>query len=395
MMTQTILAVLFATGAQTTDRFEIRRMDGEPQLSVIQGILVDGTLTFADGEKQAGGTWYTLRREGVPYPAEMRAPHAELANGDRIQGTIASADGDAVLFRLALPGVEQIIRLPLSAIRVIWTTRQPASDPKWLQGSRKRDVIQTRSGDQILGAITSIDPSKNLLAYQVEGKDQSLNFTKLAAIAFNTELARVRKPKGLYYRLTMANGSRMSVLSITYDGKEWTAETLFKEKIRVPGPQVIAIDVEQGKVSWLADVTPAKYQSRVEGTEPTPLAVNRCVTGDFLRLRSAAGEETFDRGIGLQSECSVTYSLAEKYRRFEALAGLDAKSGVRGDAILVVLVDGKEQTLPLAGKLTLASGSIVVRVDLTQAKELTIVVKQGNGGTVQDHVNLVEARLVP
>lgn len=394
-MIHSLLAVLWATCGQTPERFEIRLMDGEPHLSVLHGISLDGTLSFAVGEKQAGGTWYSLRREGKPNPAEVRAAHVELANGDRIRGTVIEADGDAVRLRLAMPGTDQVIRLPFSAIRAIWTVRRPASDPKWLQDARKRDVIQTRSGDQILGAITSIDPGKNIVTYQVEGKDQQLDFTKLAAIGFNTELARVRKPKGPYYRLTLADGSRMSVLSITYDGKVWTAQTPFKETVQIPFGQMLAIDVEQGKASWLADVTPAKYQCQVEATESIPLAVNRCVTGEFLRLRTGTGEGTFDRGVGLQSECAVTYSLGGKYRRFEALAGLDAKSGVRGDAILVVLVDGKEQALPSGGKLTLAGGPIAVRVNLTQAKELTIVIKQGNGGTVQDHVNLVEARLVP
>ena len=394
-MIHSLLAVLWATCGQTPERFEIRRLDGEPRLSVIHGMSLDGTLTFAVGEKQAGGSWYSLRREGLPNPADPRAPHIELANGDRIRGTIVEADGDAVRLRLAMPRAEQIIRLPLSAIRAIWTIRRPASDPKWLQDARKRDVIQTRSGDRILGAITSIDPGKNVVTYQVQGKDQQLDLTKLAAIGFNTDLARVRNPKGPYYRLTLADGSRMSVLSIAYDGKVWSAQTPFKETVQIPGDQVLAIDVEQGKASWLTDVTPTKYQYQVQGTEPIPLAVNRCVTGEFLRLRTATGEGTFDRGIGLQSECSVTYSLGGKYRRFEALAGLDARSGVRGDAILVVLVDGKEQALLSGGKLTLAGGPIAVRVDLTQAKELTIAIKQGNGGTVQDHVNLVEARLVP
>lgn len=394
-MTQILLAGLFTTCGQTPERFEIRGLVGEPHISVLQGISRDGTLSFADGEKHAGDTWYSIRRESGAFLAEMRVPHVELSNGDRIRGTIVEADGDAVRFRLSFPGNEQIIRLPLSAIRVIWTIRPPTTDPKWLQGARKRDIIQTRSGDQILCAITSIDPGKNFVAYQVDGKDQRLNFTKLAAIAFNTELARVRKPKGRYYRLTLANGSRMSVLSIAYDGKAWTAETLFKEKLQIPDDQILAMDVEQGKSSWLAEVTPAKFESGSEGKEPIALAVNRCVTGELLRLQTAKGEATFDRGLGLHSDCSVKYSLGRKYRRFEALVGLDARSGTRGDAVLVVFVDGKEQTLPLAGKLTLAGGPIHVRVDLTQVKELTIVIKQGNGGTVQDHVNLVEARLIP
>jgi len=394
MMTHTFLAVLLTTCSQIPERFEIRLLEGEPQWKVIQGLAIDGSLTLAADEKQEAGTWYSVRKEGVLSPDVIRDAHVELTNGDRIRGTIIDADGDAVRFRLALSETEQIIRLPFSAIRVIWTVRRPAFDPAWLQGKRKRDVIQTRSGDLILGAITGIDPAKNLLTHQIDGKDHRVEFTKIAAIGLNTGLARIRKPKGPYYRLTLADGSRMSALSITSDGKSWSAQTLFKEIVQIPGNQLLAIDVEQGKAIWLADITPAKYQHQIQGDDSISLAVNRCMSGDFLRLRTQTGEATFDRGIGLQSECSLVYSLNGKYRRFEALVGLDARSGVRGDAILVVLVDGKEQALPLSGKLTLAGGPIAVRVDLPQAKELTIVIKRGNGGIVQDHVNLVEARLV-
>ena len=394
-MTHAFFAVLLTTCGQMPEKFEVRRLEGESKSSALQSLTPDGSLTLASNEKHAAGTWYSLRREGISNPDVPRDPHVELTNGDRMRGTIVDADGDAVRFRLSMPGTEQFIRLPFSAIRVIWTVRRPASDPKWLHVARKRDVIQTRSGDQLLGAITSMDPDQNVVTFQVDGKDQRLDFTKLAAIGFNTDLARVRKPKGPYYRLALADGSRMSVLSITYDGKSWSAQSLFKEIVHIPNDQILAIDVEQGKTIWLADISPAKYQYQVQSADSIPLAVNRSVSGEFLRLRTSAGEGTFDRGIGLQSECSVTYSLGGKYHRFEALVGLDARSGVRGDAILVVLVDGKEQVLPSAGRLTLAGGLIAVRVDLTQGKELTIVIKPGNGGTIQDHVNLVEARLVP
>lgn len=394
-MTHTMLAVLLTTCGQLPKRFEIQRLESEPLSSTIQSLTLDGSLTIADGTKQAAGTWYSLRREGVLNPELIRDAHVELTNGDRIRGTIVDADGDAVRFRLTLPGTEQIIRLPLSTIRVVWSVRRPASDPNWLQGARKRDVVQTRSGDLIHCVITSIDSGKNFMTYQVDGKDQRLDLSKIAAIGFNTELARVRKPKGPYYRLTLTNGSRISVLSITYSDKVWTAQTLLKQEIHITNDSLLSVDVEQGKAIWLADITPSKYQCQVQDGDSIPLAINRSATGKFLRLQTAGGEGTYDRGIGLQSECFATYSLAGKYRRFEAMAGLDARSGIRGDAILVVLVDGKEQALPSAGKLTLAGGPITLRVDLTRAKEVTIAIKKGNGGTVQDVVNLVEARLVP
>jgi hypothetical protein len=60
-----------------------------------------------------------------------------------------------------------------------------------------------------------------------------------------------------------------------------------------------------------------------------------------------------------------------------------------------VFVDGKEHPLPAGGRITSADGPIPVRVDVTGAKELTINVRRGTGGNVQDYVDLTEARLVP
>jgi hypothetical protein len=51
--------------------------------------------------------------------------------------------------------------------------------------------------------------------------------------------------------------------------------------------------------------------------------------------------------------------------------------------------------LPRAGRLTPAAEALPLSVDVTGAKELSIVIRRGKGGGVQDRVNLAEARLVP
>jgi hypothetical protein len=279
----------------------------------------------------------------------------------------------------------------------VWGSTRPAdeSDPAWLAGPRKRDLFLARNGDSAAGALTAIDPARNAVRYQADGKDRQLELSKLAAVGFNTDLARVRRPKGPYYRLTLADGTRLSAQSVTFDGRTWTAATLFKDTVKVPADQLIAVDVEQGKVSYLSDLKPAKYQYQTFDGEQLSWAADRCVTGRPMTLKTSCGEATFDRGVGLHAECTIVYTLAGKYRRFEALAGLDAKSGARGDATMALLVDGKEQPLANGGRLTNAGGPIAVRVDVTGGKELTVVIRRGAGGHVQDHVNLADARLVP
>ena len=84
-----------------------------------------------------------------------------------------------------------------------------------------------------------------------------------------------------------------------------------------------------------------------------------------------------------------------RFRRFETLAGLDARTGTRGDALLAISVDGKEVELPGGGRLTNSGAPLPLKIDVSGAKELKIVVREGNGGIVQDQVNLADARLIP
>ena len=396
-MGPTTLLLLLATAGRAGSDFEVRTLAGEPAVGAVRSLAADGSLEVGD-RTIAPGEWYSVRRANVPLPAWPRLPHAELNSGDRVVGTVAGGDGDAIRLRLGVPGRdEQVVRFPLSAVRAVWLTARPATDgePEWLTGPRKRDLFLARNGDSAAGALTAIDPTANAVHFQADGKDHRLELSKLAAIGFNTDLARARRPKGPFYRLTLTDGTRLSAQAVAFDGRMWVATTLFKDAVQIPADQLVSVDVEQGKVAYLSDLRPAKYQYQTFDGEQYTWAADRCVTGRALTLRMADGESTFDRGIGLHAECTVTYSLGGKYRRFEALAGLDARSGTRGDAVLAVSVDGREQSLPAGGRLTGGAGGIAVRVDVTGAKELTITVRRGAGGNVQDYVDLAEARLVP
>jgi NPCBM/NEW2 domain len=390
-----LLAVVCA--ADPVTQLEIRVYEGEPVRGSFETMGAGGTLTFADGKAISGGDWYGMRRATGVLPPWPREPHVELTNGDRIRGVIASADGDSLRLTVAWPGVpDQILQFPISSVRVAWLrSGPPDAEPAWLSEPRKRDVILSRNGDLSLGALTAMDVSKSQVRFQADGKDRELPLSKVSAIAFNTDLARIRRPKGPYYRLVLTDGTRLSVTALTFDQHLWTAQTLFKESIKIPADRIVAINVEQGKAVYLSDLKPARYQYQSFDGEDRSWVADRNANGQAMRLKTAEGESTYDRGIGLHAECSITYALGGKFRRFESLAGLDAQSGLRGDAILEITVDGKAIELPGGGRLTQSVGPITLMVDVTGAKQLTIAVRPGSGGIVQDHVNLADARLIP
>jgi alpha-glucosidase len=101
---------------------------------------------------------------------------------------------------------------------------------------------------------------------------------------------------------------------------------------------------------------------------------------------------TYDKGLGLHSGCQISYALAGNYQHFEALAGLDARSG--GSARLQVLVDGKPRDLGWAKDLRVKDAPLAIRLDVTGAKEITLIVEGGGGGYAQGRVNLANARLI-
>jgi len=397
-MSVTAFVLLAAVcAADRATQFEVRVYDGEPVRGSFETMGAGGTLTFADGKAISGGDWYCMRRTPGVLPPWPREPHVELTNGDRIRGVIASADGDSLRLAVAWPGVpDQILQFPISSVRVTWLrSGPPDAEPAWLAGPRKRDVILSRNGDLTLGALMAIDVSKSQVRFQADGKDRELPLSKVSAVAFNTDLARVRRPKGPYYRLVLTDGTRLSVTALTFDQRLWTAQTLFKESIKIPADRIVAIDVEQGKAAYLSDVKPEKYEYQSFDGENRSWVADRNAIGQAMRLKTPEGESTFDRGVGLHAECRITYPLGGKFRRFESLVGLDAESGVRGDAILEITVDGKSIELPARGRLTQSGGAIALKVDVAGAKQLTIAVGPGNGGIVHDIVNLAVARLIP
>ena len=395
--TPALILALFSCVADARPEFELRTVGPDLLAGVLAEVKSDGTVTFAEGKRADGGNWYSLRRVAAVLPPWPKGPQAEFNNGDRVRGAIVGADGDNLRLALSWPDVpDQVIRFPLSSLRAVWFHgRADDIDPTWLSLPRKRDAFLSRNGDLILGAFTGIDAGKTQLRYEVDGRAREMSLSKLTAIGFNPDLARVRRPKGPYYRLTLADGTRLSAVSIAFDANVWTAETLFKESIKIPSNQLISVDVEQGKAVHLPALAPAKYEYRSFDGERYSWVAGRSAAGQVMRVKTANGESTFDRGVGLHAECAIIYTLGGKYRRFEALAGLDARSGLRGDADLSIFVDGKPIELPWAGRLTQSGGPLAIRIDVTGAKELTIAVRKGNGGIVQDHVNLAEAILVP
>ena len=340
----------------------------------------------------------SLRRAAVALPAYPRGAVLMTTTGDRVAGRVVGGDGQSLRFR---PGYAEVDwDVPLTAVAVVWFAHPPADTPAdpgrypWLAGPRKRDVLRFPNGDTAAGTLDGFAADPVTLRFKpVSGDVRTIPLADVAAVAFDPVLARARRPKGAYARVVLRDGSRLDVTAPTADADTLTAKTLFGQAVAVPVVEVVSLDVIRGKATDLADLKPKAVEQAGFLGAAWPWAANRSVRGAPIQLLTSNGIETFDRGLGTHPRTVLTYDLGGRYRRFEAVVGLDAATGGRGRATLRVLIDGKEQPFPDLLKLA-AGPAVAVRADVAGGKELTLVVDYGPAGDVQADVNWADARLI-
>src|SRR5262249_10897387 len=152
---------------------------------------------------------------------------------------------------------------------------------------------------------------------------------------------------------------------------------------RIPIEDVVALYLFEGPAVYLSDLKPSRceYTPFNGGRWLWPWMADASVARRPLRVKDGR----YGKGLGLASRTELTYDLAGAYRRFEAVIGLDSDTGRDGSVRVRILVDGKAQDLGVDRELNSATGPLRIRLDLTSACALTLLVEFGEGGDVQDH----------
>src|SRR5262249_44262345 len=231
-------------------------------------------------------------------------------------------------------------------------------------------------------------------AVQMENKRtvQEIPRNKVAVIGLSTELATTLKPKAAYARFVLSNGTRLSLSKAAFkEGKTLAGTTLFGDAVNLPTDDIRAIYLCQAQAVYLSDLKARDYEfTSYLSSSHWPYVRDGCVSNHDLRLDGS----TFDKGLGQHSQSRLTYDLGGNYRRFEALVGLDEQSGREGTAQVRVLVDGKPRDLGRKPDLSGLAKPLAISLDITGAKQLTLVVEFGKRGSVASNVDWADARLI-
>jgi len=375
--------------------FTLESASREPATGQLLSLAEDWSVRLGGKEefRAAGGDVIALRRAGMTVPPMPERRFLLLANGDALPFSRVKLADERFVVTPRI-GAEKEISVAPAQVAVIWLTapdgeRYPDKLRRSLAaGQRTRDRVLLRNGDSLEGTLAALD--EKTVHLEIDKRKLEVRVDKIAAVALNTELTSRRRPKGPCGRLVLANGGRLSLTSARCNEEALEGKTTFEAAVRVKLTDVIALSICHGRATYLSDLKPKQIEQTPYLDAAFPPVFDGSVKGRDLRV----GGSTFDKGLGMHAACRLTYELAGRYDRFEALVGLDDATGRDGSARVAVLVDGKPQKLGASGELTHRNGPLAIRVDVAGAKQLTLVTDFGDRGDVQADVDWVDARLV-
>src|SRR5262245_2292384 len=262
------LATLVASPAQPPAplRFVAHTTAPAPIAGRLVTLAPDGSATLADPAASVpAGALVALRRADRPTPPWPREPMLVLANGDRVRGTVVGGDTSVVRFEPAGPKRDPWA-VPLTAVAAVWMTAPPADAPldpaayPWADTPRRKDAVLLRNGDVLRGTVEGFvgDPAAVRVKPAGEPAASATPLGRVAAVAFDPALARARTPKGPYFHLVLADGSRLTLTSAAVAGSVLAGKSAFGTPVEVPLADVVALDVLQGKATYLSDLKPKR-----------------------------------------------------------------------------------------------------------------------------------------
>ena len=158
--------------------------------------------------------------------------------------------------------------------------------------------------------------------------------------------------------------------------------------MQIDADRVVAVEVIGGRWEWLTDHRPISYeQASMLGPGWEYLPGRSVLNAPIL----VAGE-SYERGIGVHSRSNLVFELGGDYREFVTSFGMDDDSGPLADVTVVILVDGQRRF----EKTHVRRGSLIgpIRVDVSHAGRIELIVEYGDNGDMQDRFDWVEPGLI-
>ncbi len=319
----------------------------------------------------------------------------ELTAGDHLLAALAEWSGDRVALRL--DGADHAtVRIPVDRLREVWSTDGAlVKKAKALSVSQSaQDVAYVEKDGQVKsvsGVVGGVRGGE--LLFKFEGAERKIKLARLVGLV----LAQRELPpeKSLYQTLSFVNGDTLSgrleslrdnTLRLTPLAGAAAAEV---SAVEIQLDRVASIDVKNGRLTWLSDLTPVDVKQTPYFDRLMPFRVNESLTGGPVKL----ADGTVTKGIAVHTQCDLTYDIGGEFQRLRTKVGFQQPEGKLGRAVVRIVGDGKPlwENTDLRGD---AAKSEAVDLDVSGVKSLRLEADFGPNYDVAGRVVWGEARLV-
>ncbi|MEZ6140530.1 MAG: NPCBM/NEW2 domain-containing protein [Zavarzinella sp.] len=297
--------------------------------------------------------WFQISSMETAAPEIPKAGVLVFINGDHLRGTMLETDGDSITWQ---PNdrvkVNEPLRFPVSAVQEIVITQ--ARQLPISQNITDRDKVIFAHQTQLLGTVLTAKRSADELIVRSAERNQSLKLSEVSRIVWNPALQRKRPLPVSFDRIILRDGSRITLLKLSCDGKLITGSTIFRQVISISCADVFRIEHTEPTIV------------RLLPGQPEPIANQRM--SFFINQRF----HIFCQGWQMEGGQEISFNLKKKYASFHARLGLDAITASRGSAQIQILLDDIPVELPNHGNFSGAEDSLLINIPLKNVSELKI-----------------------
>lgn len=317
----------------------------------------------------------------------------EILPADHVTASLAAWSESRLT--LGLDGLAgSALSVPVERVRAIWSTNESkvkaAKDLK--VSAESQDVAFVESEGKVKsvsGVATGIE--KEFLKFKFEGEERKIKLDRLVGVL----LAQRELPaeKSLFESLTLSSGDVVSgrIQSLT-DGVVRMAPLApagDAASLDLPLARVASIDVKNGRLTWLSELTPKSVEQTPYFDRLMPYRVDASLTGGQLVL----SDGPVSKGIAVHTKCTLEYEIDGGFDRFRAKVGFQQPEGKLGRAPVRILGNGKLlwEDANLTGE---ARKPALVDLDIAGVKTLVLEADFGPEGDVGGRVIWGDARLI-
>ena len=407
-----LIVILTWAAAASAAEFQIQPLEDPP---------VAGDLVSIDGKQvvlQTPTGRVTLEIEKIASLAPKQKPAApgkepsvwiDLVDGSTLLAEEYTARAGAA--RITLRGGE-VIEMPSRHILTVrFQAGAEAAAAEWMRivGNKgQSDVLVTAKGDSIDGHNGAIhDVTDKQVQFDLDGEMMNVKRAKIYGLVFH-HAQQSEHSEGLYAdhrrrRLALVGGVRDfcgpgagtgSRVAGSAEKLEWKTPTGLT--VRRAAEQVANIDFSRGKIVFLSDLKPEsavytpyfgmdkELPARAELFRPRQ---DQTLESKPLRL---AGKP-YPKGLAMHARTEMKYDLPGKFRKLQAVAGIDDDFRPRGNARLVLRGDDK---VLLETTILGADPPKPIDVDLTGVRRLVVLVDYGDELDVSSRLDLCNAKII-